>query len=117
VKTFSGKVELSKKHRFSDERFTPRYDAAKRIRSSDRWKQVRELAMAKAAGMCLYCHKAAAEEVHHIKSVAEHPELAFDMDNLIPLCIRCHGWMGTREKRGEDTETQLKEKRLMNGGW
>ena len=115
---FNGKIKLSKYHEFSDDKpFSARYDEAKHIRSSDRWRSVRDLAMKKAAGMCLYCYKAPAAEVHHIKSVSEFPELAFDLDNVIPLCLRCHGWMGTRDKRGEDTETQLKEKRLTNGGW
>lgn len=118
MKTFSGKVKLSKYHKFADDKpFSARYNAAKKIRSSDRWKQVRDMAMSKASGMCLNCYKAAADEVHHIKSVADYPSLAYDIENLIPLCSRCHGWMGTREKRGEDTETQLKEKRLINGGW
>lgn len=31
-----------------------------------------------------------AEEVHHIKELKEHPELAFEDDNLISLCIDCH---------------------------
>ncbi|HWQ26046.1 MAG TPA: FAD-dependent thymidylate synthase [Chlorobaculum sp.] len=28
--------------------------------------------------------------VHHIKPVSEHPEFAFDMDNLTTLCENCH---------------------------
>ena len=28
--------------------------------------------------------------VHHIKELADHPDLALDMDNLISLCDRCH---------------------------
>lgn len=28
--------------------------------------------------------------VHHIKELEEHPELALDMDNLITLCVEHH---------------------------
>ena len=31
-----------------------------------------------------------AEEVHHIKELKEHPELALVDDNLISLCTQCH---------------------------
>lgn len=28
--------------------------------------------------------------VHHIKELADHPELSLDADNLISLCDQCH---------------------------
>lgn len=28
--------------------------------------------------------------VHHIKPLREHPELAYDRNNLMPLCHDCH---------------------------
>lgn len=31
-----------------------------------------------------------AEEVHHVRELKEHPELALDNDNLISLCTQCH---------------------------
>ncbi len=31
-----------------------------------------------------------AEQVHHIKELKEHPELALDDENLISLCTICH---------------------------
>lgn len=31
-----------------------------------------------------------ATEVHHIKELKEHPELALDENNLISLCTQCH---------------------------
>lgn len=31
-----------------------------------------------------------ATEVHHIKELKEHPELALEDDNLISLCSKCH---------------------------
>ena len=31
-----------------------------------------------------------AEEVHHIKELKEHPDLALNDDNLVSLCTQCH---------------------------
>jgi 5-methylcytosine-specific restriction endonuclease McrA len=31
-----------------------------------------------------------AEDVHHIKSIATHPELRLDWDNLMSVCRECH---------------------------
>ena len=38
-----------------------------------------------------------AEEVHHIKELREHPDLALADDNLISLCTRCHNLRHGRE--------------------
>ena len=47
-----------------------------------------------------------ATEVHHIKELKEHPELALDDDNLISLCYLCHNkrhgrYQGGRTKKKE----------------
>ena len=39
-----------------------------------------------------------AKEVHHIKELRDHPELAFDDDNLISLCTQCHNLRHGRHK-------------------
>lgn len=39
---------------------------------------------------CAYCGSSQRLEVHHIKSVRLHPELMFDMSNLLVLCHSCH---------------------------
>ena len=31
-----------------------------------------------------------AKQVHHVKGLATHPELAYDLDNLMSVCTRCH---------------------------
>ena len=38
-----------------------------------------------------------AEQVHHIRELREHPELALDDDNLTSLCARCHNIRHGRE--------------------
>jgi 5-methylcytosine-specific restriction protein A len=44
--------------------------------------------------ICLDCLKegryVAATDVHHIKKLAEHPELRDVSENLMSLCHRCH---------------------------
>jgi len=29
-------------------------------------------------------------DIHHIKDLVDYPELAFDQENLITLCVKCH---------------------------
>lgn len=48
-------------------------------------------------------------DVDHIKELATHPELAFDMENLETLCIRCHNkkhnrWKYTKKENKWDDE-------------
>lgn len=39
-----------------------------------------------------------AQDVHHIKKMADHPELQYEESNLMALCKSCHS---TRTARGE----------------
>jgi len=52
--------------------------------------------------LCFDCYKkniyTAANEVHHIKKLREHPELKYDSENLMSLCKSCHS---IRTKNGE----------------
>lgn len=42
---------------------------------------------------------ATATQVHHIKRLATHPELAFDFDNLLAVCTACHAKLGVQERK------------------
>ena len=52
--------------------------------------------------ICADCQAAgivkAAHHIHHIKKLAEHPELKYDEEWLLPLCERCHN---IRTAKGE----------------
>lgn len=74
---------------------TSRDKEAARFYASAKWKKVRAAAMAKTHGLCADCLAAGvirqAEMVHHIKPLREFPALALDINNLKPLCNKCHG--------------------------
>lgn len=44
----------------------------------------------KAGYSCALCASSQKLELHHVKTVAEHPELAYDKENIQVLCSKCH---------------------------
>jgi 5-methylcytosine-specific restriction protein A len=79
----------------------PALNEANRIRSSGRWKKVRRLKLQQDP-LCEDCKEhgvtTVATQVHHLKGVASHPELAFVMENLRSLCTTCHAKREARER-------------------
>ena len=71
---------------------------ARRIRGTYRWQKVRRLVM-RERPLCEGCGMPA-QQVHHIKPLHTHPELAFDDDNLSPVCTSCHSLI----ENGHDVE-------------
>lgn len=77
------------------------YDDTQRDKTADsfyhstRWRKAKATAMARTHGLCVDCLQAGqltnAEMVHHIKPLRDYPELATDLNNLKPLCNKCHG--------------------------
>lgn len=65
---------------------------------SSEWREKRAEILARDNYECQWCKEAgrvtvegnAVLEVDHIQELAEHPELAFDNDNLRTLCKDCH---------------------------
>lgn len=78
-------------------------DVAKRIRSTARWRKVRELKRRRDP-LCEDCAERGATEpmteVHHLVPVRERPDLAFVMTNLRSLCDPCHRRRSAEERRG-----------------
>lgn len=68
-----------------------------------RWRNVRA-AFLKAYPLCADCEQVGrlteAVEVHHMRRVAEHPELRLVWDNLRSLCRDCHAVDTGRERAG-----------------
>lgn len=62
------------------------YDAA--------WRKLRLVALLRDNYLCQICLKddrpTPARDVDHILTVAEHPELRLELDNLQSLCSTCH---------------------------
>ena len=79
---------------------------ADRIRSGAAWQRCRA-AFLRAHPLCRMCEDeskhtgepiAAAVQVHHIIPVVRHPALAYDLDNLMPVCILHHARIEAKEK-------------------
>ena len=64
------------------------------------WRRIRLLALQRDHYLCQLrlsknCTRVATE-VHHIKPIADHPELALDLGNLTSSCWNCHELTKTR---------------------
>ena len=86
----------------------PELALSAKIRNSARWQKVRAIHKAQFPLCCdpLKTHgqfPAYNQQSHHIKPLATHPECAFDLDNLAPLCTRCHSAIEAKERKGENT--------------
>lgn len=69
----------------------PRYDRhGAAVYRSKRWKSVRFLAKRRDGFACAECSARGRLEVHHVKPIKTHPELAFELSNLLSLCPSCH---------------------------
>ena len=57
---------------------------------SPRWQPVRHAVLERDGWQCRHCGSRRRLEVHHVKRVADHPELAFEPGNCLTLCGPCH---------------------------
>jgi 5-methylcytosine-specific restriction endonuclease McrA len=78
------------------------------IYRSPRWAVLRLEAKRRDQWRCTECKAVGRLEVHHMKRVKDHPELAYDLKNLTTLCGRCHA----RITRIENGYAPLDPKRL-----
>lgn len=89
---------------------------------SSEWREKRAEIIARDNHECQWCKEAGRVtvsdetilEVDHIKELSEHPELAFDNDNLRTLCKDCHNKRhGRMNYRGQNT----REARWIDERW
>lgn len=57
---------------------------------SRRWVALRQAARRRDGFKCTSCGARGRLEVHHVRSIADRPDLAFDLANLTCLCPPCH---------------------------
>lgn len=73
---------------------------ARRFYKSTAWRKCREIVLQRDNYLCVdHLERnqiVAAQMVHHIKELRDYPELAFEISNLVSLCLSCH------EKRHPD---------------
>ena len=66
-----------------------------------RWRKLRDYVLI-INPFCVYCEEIGkytpATMVDHIIPIRERPDLAFDLDNLQPLCRQCHDSVKRREE-------------------
>jgi len=86
------------------------YAKAREIRSGERWKNHRLMMLARFP-MC-QCNECKGERlpatcVHHIKPLAQYPELAYTDSNTVPLFECCHDRIHAEIKKGDRTGNQF----------
>lgn len=55
------------------------------------WDRVRQRALLRDNFECQGCHDPRKRpDVHHIKGRGSHPELRYELSNLVSLCRACH---------------------------
>ncbi len=79
------------------------------------WRSLSKETMIKNNNECQTCKSKGkykkAENVHHIKEVKEHPELALEPDNLMCLCIPCHNEVHDRYDNKKKDKPFVNEER------
>lgn len=82
----------------------PKQASVDAIRNTSRWQKVRAAKLS-ASPLCedpLGKHAGqtvSARQVHHIRGIATHPELAFHAENLQSVCVACHASLEVAAKR------------------
>ena len=62
----------------------------KKIRTVAEYARFRRGVLKRDNHKCIRCKSVENLEVHHLKMVSVYPELAFDVNNGIALCYKCH---------------------------
>jgi 5-methylcytosine-specific restriction enzyme A len=81
---------------------------ARQTRSSVAWQRVRA-EKRRVDPCCEDCRARGVltptQEIHHVRSLSEAPELALEMSNLRSLCVSCHDKYSTLKTKGMPGES------------
>jgi len=97
-----------KKEKERESRWSNEYREARNIRSSGRWKKLRDQ-MVRQNPVCEDCCQAPSFSVHHIEPLTEKPDRGFDKRNLICLCPNCHDTAHHRDWLNDPMRVRLLE--------
>ena len=75
--------------------YKPDDDAKTKLRSSDRWKRLRDSVFSEQP-LCFVCG-VIADDIHHIDMT---PDLFFVRENLVAMCEKCHKKTHEAYRRG-----------------
>lgn len=70
-----------------------------------RWSRIRRMKLAQNP-VCEVCNRNLAEEVHHLQTARDHPELRFTLSNLQSICGSCHKAESARESHEQRRKTE-----------
>lgn len=79
---------------------------------SRRWQALRLRAKRRDGFRCTSCSARGRLEVHHVESVRDRPDLAFDLANLRTLCPSCH--IRIERGPGKLTASAIEWRNLLN---
>jgi 5-methylcytosine-specific restriction endonuclease McrA len=77
-----------------------RQKRARRARNSARWQKARAAAKQRDGNRCVNCGATEGLQVHHVVRL-ENGGAEFDLNNLVTLCVGCHG----EQHRGDPGST------------
>jgi 5-methylcytosine-specific restriction enzyme A len=77
-----------------------RQKRARRARNSAQWQKARAAAKQRDGDRCVHCGATEGLQVHHVVRL-EDGGAAFELNNLVTLCVGCHG----EQHRGERGST------------
>jgi 5-methylcytosine-specific restriction endonuclease McrA len=94
---------------------------SRHVTRTQRWRALRVQVLRRDRHQCRECGARSRLEIHHVRSVREAPDLAFDMGNLATLCGPCHARITRYEVRGAEenparTEWRTAVRQLERGG-
>lgn len=90
----------------------------KKFYKSNAWQVIRQRALNRDNYECQRCkslgrvtvddlNKHKSLDVHHIKDLIDRPDLAYDLDNLVTVCVKCHNYL----------EDRFQQKKIKENKW